>query len=57
MVAADSPARTSNIRPRYGTGHAAAATILVMLMAEARRLGLSGVALKADPALPANVVV
>jgi ethanolamine ammonia-lyase small subunit len=47
----------SNIRPPHGTGYAAAATTLVMLMAEARRLGLSGVALKADPALPANLVV
>ena len=47
----------SNIRPPHGTGYAAAATTLVMLMAEERRLGLSGVALKADPALPANLVV
>lgn len=43
----------SNVRPPHGTGYAAAATTLAMLMAEARRLGLSGVALKADPALPA----
>ncbi|HEX4248283.1 MAG TPA: ethanolamine ammonia-lyase subunit EutC [Pseudonocardia sp.] len=43
----------SNIRPPHGTGYEAAATTLAMLMAEARRLGLSGVALKADPALPA----
>jgi ethanolamine ammonia-lyase small subunit len=41
----------SNIRPPHGTGYEAAATTLAMLMAEARRLGLSGVALKADPAL------
>lgn len=43
----------SNVRPPHGTGYAAAATTLAMLMAEARRLGLSGVQLKADPALPA----
>lgn len=43
----------SNIRPPHGTGYEAAASTLAMLMAEARRLGLSGVALKADPALPA----
>ena len=36
-----------------GIGYEAAASTLAMLMAEARRLGLSGVALKADPALPA----
>ncbi|MDN5749737.1 MAG: ethanolamine ammonia-lyase light chain EutC, partial [Pseudonocardia sp.] len=42
----------SNIRPPHGTGYAAAATTCAMLMAEARRLGLSGVALKADAALP-----
>jgi len=41
----------SNIRPPHGTGYAAAATTTAMLMAEARRLGLSGVGLKADPAL------
>lgn len=41
----------SNIRPPHGTGYAAAATTTAMLMAEAKRLGLSGVALKADPAL------
>jgi ethanolamine ammonia-lyase small subunit len=41
----------SNIRPPHGTGYEAAATTTAMLMAEARRLGLSGVALKADPAL------
>ncbi|TCK26027.1 ethanolamine ammonia-lyase subunit EutC [Pseudonocardia endophytica] len=44
----------SNVRPPHGTGYAAAATTLAMLMAEARRLGLSGVQLKADPALPAS---
>lgn len=43
----------SNIRPPDGTGYEAAATTLVMLMAEANRLGLSGVSLKADPALEA----
>ncbi|MCW0213321.1 MAG: ethanolamine ammonia-lyase subunit EutC [Pseudonocardia sp.] len=43
----------SNIRPPHGTGYEAAATTLAMLMAEARRRGLSGVALKADPALEA----
>jgi amino acid transporter len=43
----------SNIRPPHGTGYEAAATTLAMLMAEAGRLGLSGVALKADPALEA----
>ncbi|RZT84398.1 ethanolamine ammonia-lyase light chain [Pseudonocardia sediminis] len=42
----------SNVRPPHGTGYAEAATTLAMLMAEARRLGLSGVSLKADPALP-----
>lgn len=41
----------SNIRPPHGTGYQAAATTTAMLMAEARRLGMSGVALKADPAL------
>lgn len=41
----------SNIRPPHGTGYEAAATTTTMLMAEAKRLGLSGVALKADPAL------
>lgn len=41
----------SNIRPPHGTGYDAAATTCAMLMAEAKRLGLSGVALKADPAL------
>jgi ethanolamine ammonia-lyase small subunit len=44
----------SNIRPPHGTGYEAAATTLAMLMAEAGRLGLSGVALKADPALEAS---
>lgn len=43
----------SNVRPPHGTGYETAATTLAMLMAEARRLGLSGVSLKADPALPA----
>jgi ethanolamine ammonia-lyase small subunit len=43
----------SNIRPPHGTGYAAAAGTLAMIMAEAKRLGLSGVGLKADPALPA----
>ncbi|MEQ3550493.1 ethanolamine ammonia-lyase subunit EutC [Pseudonocardia nematodicida] len=42
----------SNIRPPHGTGYAAAATTLALLMAEAQRLKLSGVGLKADPALP-----
>ncbi|MCM3849223.1 ethanolamine ammonia-lyase subunit EutC [Pseudonocardia sp. DR1-2] len=42
----------SNVRPPHGTGYAAAATTLALLMSEARRLKLSGVALKADPALP-----
>lgn len=42
----------SNIRPPHGTGYEAAATTLVMLMAEANRLRLSGIGLKADPALP-----
>jgi ethanolamine ammonia-lyase small subunit len=41
----------SNIRPPHGTGYEAAATTCAMLMAEAKRLGVSGVALKADPAL------
>ena len=36
------------------SGYAAAATTLALLMSEADRLGLSGVALKADPALPAG---
>lgn len=44
----------SNVRPPHGTGYAEAATTLAMLMAEARRLGLSGVSLKADPALGAD---
>ena len=44
----------SNIRPPHGTGYAAAATTLAMLMSEAKRLKLSGVGLKADPALPAG---
>lgn len=44
----------SNIRPPHGTGYAAAATTLALLMAEAQRLKLSGVGLKADPALPAS---
>ncbi len=42
----------SNIRPPHGTGYDAAATTLVLLMAEANRLKLSGIGLKADPALP-----
>jgi ethanolamine ammonia-lyase small subunit len=42
----------SNVRPPHGTGYEAAAATLVMLMTEARRRGLSGVALKADAALP-----
>ncbi|GLZ55653.1 ethanolamine ammonia-lyase subunit EutC [Actinomycetospora sp. NBRC 106378] len=42
----------SNIRPPYGVDYAPAADTLAMLMAEARRLKLSGTALKADPALP-----
>lgn len=41
----------SNVRPPHGTGYAAAATTLALLMSEARRLKLSGVGLKADPAL------
>ncbi|MBC8093536.1 MAG: ethanolamine ammonia-lyase light chain EutC, partial [Pseudonocardia sp.] len=41
----------SNIRPPHGTGYVAAATTCAMLMAEARRLGLSGVHLKADASL------
>ncbi len=41
----------SNIRPPHGTGYAAAATTCAMLMAEARRLGVSGVSLKADASL------
>ncbi|ALE72124.1 ethanolamine ammonia-lyase [Pseudonocardia sp. EC080610-09] len=44
----------SNIRPPHGTGYAEAATTLALLMSEAWRLKLSGVALKADPALPAG---
>ncbi len=44
----------SNVRPPHGTGYETAATTLAMLMAEARRLGLSGVSLKADPALEAG---
>lgn len=41
----------SNIRPPHGGDYPGAATTLVMLMSEARRLGLSGVSLKADPAI------
>lgn len=41
----------SNIRPPHGSDYAGAATTLMMLMAEARRLGLSGVTLKADAAI------
>lgn len=41
----------SNIRPPHGTGYEAAATTLAMLLTESRRLRLSGVRLKADPAL------
>lgn len=41
----------SNVRPPHGTGYEAAATTLAMLLAESRRRGLSGTALKADPAL------
>ncbi|WP_181782490.1 ethanolamine ammonia-lyase subunit EutC [Pseudonocardia pini] len=41
----------SNVRPPHGTGYEAAATTLAMLLAESRRLRLSGVRLKADPAL------
>lgn len=44
----------SNVRPPHGTDYAAAATTLAMLMAEAQRLGVSGVAVKADPALEAG---
>ena len=44
----------SNVRPPHGTGYAEAATTLALLMSEARRLKLSGVGLKADPALPAG---
>ncbi|MBC3189657.1 ethanolamine ammonia-lyase subunit EutC [Pseudonocardia sp. C8] len=44
----------SNVRPPHGTGYAAAATTLALLMSEARRLKLSGVGLKAGPALPAG---
>ncbi|SFM56347.1 Ethanolamine ammonia-lyase light chain [Pseudonocardia ammonioxydans] len=44
----------SNVRPPHGTGYAEAATTLALLMGEARRLKLSGVGLKADPALPAG---
>lgn len=43
----------SNVRPPHGTGYEAAASTLVMLLTEARRRGLSGTALKADPALEA----
>lgn len=43
----------SNVRPPHGTGYEAAATTLVMLLEESRRLRLSGVRLKADPALGA----
>lgn len=42
----------SNIRPPHGIDYASAATTLVMLMNEARRLGASGVSLKADRSLP-----
>lgn len=41
----------SNIRPPDGIGYAEAAVTLAMLMTEASRLGVSGVRLKADPAL------
>ncbi|WP_308283178.1 ethanolamine ammonia-lyase subunit EutC [Pseudonocardia nigra] len=45
----------SNVHPPDGLGHVAAAEKLVYLMAEARRLGLSGVELKDDAAsIPAN---
>jgi ethanolamine ammonia-lyase small subunit len=43
----------SNVRPPHGTGYEAAATTLAMLLEESRRLRLSGVRLKADPALEA----
>ncbi|GAA4552061.1 ethanolamine ammonia-lyase subunit EutC [Pseudonocardia xishanensis] len=43
----------SNVRPPHGTGYTEAATVLAMLLEESRRLRLSGVALKADPALEA----
>ncbi len=43
----------SNVRPPHGTAYDVAADTLVLLLTEARRLGLSGVRLKADPALPA----
>lgn len=41
----------SNIRPPAGSDYPGSAATLVMLMTEARRLGLSGVSLKADPAI------
>lgn len=41
----------SNIRPPHGVGYTDAASTLVMLMNESRRLGLSGVSVKADAAL------
>jgi len=43
----------SNVRPPHGTGYSEAATVLAMLLEESRRLRLSGVKLKADPALEA----
>lgn len=43
----------SNVRPPHGTGYTEAATTLAMLLEESRRLRLSGVKLKADPALEA----
>ena len=42
----------SNIRPPHGVAYTDAARTLVMLMNESRRLGLSGVSVKADVALP-----
>ena len=42
----------SNIRPPHGVDYADAAGTLVMLMNESRRIGLSGVSVKADAALP-----
>ncbi|MFP5019744.1 ethanolamine ammonia-lyase subunit EutC [Pseudonocardia phyllosphaerae] len=44
----------SNVRPPHGVGYAEAATTLALLMSEAKRLKLSGVSLKADPALPSD---
>ncbi|GAA4856530.1 ethanolamine ammonia-lyase subunit EutC [Actinomycetospora corticicola] len=44
----------SNIRPPHGVDYPPAADTLAMLMAEARRLKLSGTGLKADPALGAG---